>query len=378
MKSPKVTFFVPCYKLAHLLPECVNSILAQTCGDFEILIMDDCSPDNTPEVARTFTDPRVQHIRNPENLGHLRNYNKAIALARGEYIWLISADDQLRTPDILERYLAVMEANPRVGYAFCPGVGVCDSKETGILEWARLDQPDGILNGRAFLRRRLLQSNCILAPAGMVRRECYTRLGGFPLDLPFAGDWFLWSAFALHYDVAYFAEPMVNYREHSDSMTGILIADDIRRLSRDDFAVRWRMKALIEQAGDDDLAQHSLNMIVNDYVSSLASKTWRGTKFRISLEEFKRSLAMHARDDDERNRIRTRVLAELGGRLFWDQHLETDLALYRLAVQHGGFNPRLWLKYGVVRLGRVGVLIMRTMSALRAVGSAHPSETKPS
>src|ERR1700754_1046169 len=103
IKNPKVTFFVPCYNLAHLLPECINSILAQTYGDFEVLIMDDCSPDNTAEVARSFRDPRVQHVRNPENLGHLKNYNKAIAMARGAYIWLISADDKLRTPYVLER-----------------------------------------------------------------------------------------------------------------------------------------------------------------------------------------------------------------------------------------------------------------------------------
>src|ERR1700720_3711793 len=89
LMKPRVTFVVPCYKLAHLLPECVNSILSQSYQDFEVLIMDDCSPDDTPEVARSFNDPRVQHIRNEPNLGHLRNYNKGISLARGEYIWLI-------------------------------------------------------------------------------------------------------------------------------------------------------------------------------------------------------------------------------------------------------------------------------------------------
>src|SRR5947209_11370258 len=86
--KPKVSFVVPCYKLAHLLPECINSILSQTFKDFEILIMDDCSPDNTEEIARSFKDPRVKHIRNDPNLGHLRNYNKGIELSRGRYIWL--------------------------------------------------------------------------------------------------------------------------------------------------------------------------------------------------------------------------------------------------------------------------------------------------
>src|SRR5262245_48755944 len=106
--SDKVSFVVPCYKLAHLLPECIHSILSQTYEDFEVLIMDDCSPDKTPEIAQSFHDPRVKHVRHEKNLGHHRNYNKGIELAHGKYVWLISADDCLRRPYTLERYVQVM------------------------------------------------------------------------------------------------------------------------------------------------------------------------------------------------------------------------------------------------------------------------------
>src|SRR3984893_10188043 len=133
---PKVSFVVPCYKLAHLLPECVNSILAQTFADFEILIMDDCSPDDTPKVAQSFQDLRVRHVRNEPNLGHLRNYNKGIDLARGEYIWLISADDRLRCSYVLEKYVALLDQHPKVGYVFCPGVGLRDGRETEVLDYS--------------------------------------------------------------------------------------------------------------------------------------------------------------------------------------------------------------------------------------------------
>jgi Glycosyl transferase family 2 len=373
MHTPKVTFVVPCYKLAHLLSECLTSILAQSYRNFEVLVMDDCSPDDTAEVARSFLDPRVKHIRNEPNLGHLRNYNKGFDLAQGEYIWLVSADDRLRTPYVLERYLEVMEANRRVGYAFCPGVGLRGDQETGIVKWATLDEPDTILDGRTFLQR-LLRSNCILAAAGLVRKECYERVGVFPLDLPFAGDWFLWCAIALHYDVAYFAEPMVNYREHSHSMTDTLIADDIRLLSKDDFAVRWRMKEKIEQAGDDVLAQRSRSTIVEDYIHSLTSKNWRGAKFRMSLQEFDESLRTYAHEPTEREGIRRQVLAGVARHLYFDSELATDLQLYELAIQHGGPNPKLWLQYAILRWGRFGILIMRTVSTLRA--SARRQQTK--
>lgn len=364
METPKVSFVIPCYKLAHLLPECVESILSQTYRNVEVLIMDDCSPDNTAEVARAFQDPRVTHVRNEPNLGHLRNYNKGIGLATGKYIWLISADDRLRAPHAVARYVEVMEANPRVGYVFCPGFGLRDGEETEIVKWGTLDGPDAILDGRLFLRR-LLQSNCVLAPSGLVRRECYDRVGAFPLDLPFAGDWYLWCIFALHYDVAYVAEPMVNYREHSQSMTDTLISQDVRLLSRDDLAVRWRMKSLIEQAGDQVLAQYCRSTIIEDYVQALSSKKWRTATFRMSLEEFDRSLTIHASDDREREDIRRAVLASVGTELYWDEELETDLRLYELAIKFGGPNPKLWLKYGILRLGPVGTLIMRMASAFR-------------
>ena len=73
MPNPTVSFVVPCYRLGHLLAECVNSILAQTYADFEILIMDDASPDDTGTIATSFHDSRVKYVRNPQNLGALRD-----------------------------------------------------------------------------------------------------------------------------------------------------------------------------------------------------------------------------------------------------------------------------------------------------------------
>src|SRR5260370_38737001 len=103
MQNPTVSFVVPCYKLAHLLPECLNSIFRQTYSDFEVLVMDDCSPDNTSEVVCRIQDQRLRYVRNDQNLGHLRNFNKGIELSRGRYVWIIPADDYLRRPSTWER-----------------------------------------------------------------------------------------------------------------------------------------------------------------------------------------------------------------------------------------------------------------------------------
>ena len=104
--------------------------------------------DNTPQVAASFRDDRVKHIRNNPNLGHLKNYNKGIEMARGKYVWLISADDYLRRPYVMQQYVEVMEKNPRIGYSFCPGVGVRDGQETEVLEYSVYGDRSRVIKGQ--------------------------------------------------------------------------------------------------------------------------------------------------------------------------------------------------------------------------------------
>src|SRR5690348_12613530 len=168
--------------------------------------MDDCSPDNTAEVAQSYKDARVIHVRNNPNLGHLRNYNKGIELARGKYIWLISADDRLRRPYALERYVALMENHSDVGYVFCPGMDLDNGQEKGVLGYSVHGEQDTIFESQQFVTN-LIRYNSIVAPSVMARKECYLK-DPFPLDMPWGGDWYLWLVFSLSWKVGYFAEPM--------------------------------------------------------------------------------------------------------------------------------------------------------------------------
>jgi hypothetical protein len=104
---------------------------------------------------RSSQDSRVKHIRNEQNLGPLRNYNKGITLSRGKYVWLISADDYLRRPYVLERYVELTEAHPSVGYTFCPGVAVKNGKEGGIWKGSEYGRHDCIIKGHVFLKTLL-------------------------------------------------------------------------------------------------------------------------------------------------------------------------------------------------------------------------------
>jgi len=311
MQNPTVSFVVPCYKLAHLLPECVNSILSQSFGDFEVLIMDDCSPDNTAEVAQSFRDPRVKYIRNDPNLGHLQNYNKGISMADGKYVWLISADDRLRRHYVLERYVGLMEDHSEVGYVFCAGVGLLDGTETILLGDYYYGSVDKIFDGRQFIETVLFKGGGLLSPSVMVRKDCYEKISMFPLDMPHQGDMYLWFIWALEYDVAYLSEPMVNYRDHDSNMNKELMSQVPMTVFSDVVNVLWRIKRKSEQKGFGLLAQKIEYFIAENY-ADMADSTVYGGKYspwRMDITQCSEALRDNAVNELEYARLRGKFYA---------------------------------------------------------------------
>jgi len=369
---PTVSFVVPCYKLAHLLRECVDSILMQTYEDFEILIMDDCSPDNTPEVAQSFSDPRVRHIRNQPNLGHLRNYNKGIELSRGKYIWLISADDRLRCRQALERYVDCMERHPRVGFVFCAGMELRPEGETPAT-YSFVSRRDKIFSGHQLLKQ-LVNGDFILASSGMVRKTCYDALGAFPLDLPYAGDWYMWCLFAIHYDAAYFAEPMINYRIHGGSITQTFADSGARIFVTDSLKVLWRIRGHAARAGNSAIARRCMPSIAWRYARAIAS-TERENSYAVcaglmNLAEMEDSLRQFADGPAEAEWIRARAVAYLGDYHYRLQEFERAREFYTLALNGDGWMPKVWLKCLLLRAGSKGKALRDGVFALRRAVSS--------
>lgn len=368
--TPVVSFVVPCYKLGHLLAECLESILGQTYGDFEVLIMDDCSPDNTPEVARSFRDPRVRYIRNDPNLGHLRNYNKGISLTRGKYVWLISADDYLRRAYILERYARLLDSHPQVGYVFCPGVGVRKARETEILEYSVQGDRDRIFKGRVFLKK-LLEYNIVLAASGMARRECYERISFFPLHMPYAGDWYLWCLFALFWDVGYFAEPMVCYREHDLSMTNNLMQGNAEKCGAEYVAMPWVIKNKAEETGSRYVSRSCLRAAANVYARSIAARWQETSLWYITFEQFEASLWRNTASLTERDWVRARVYAAIADQYYWRGELRAARQLYLAAFQKDPLRVKVFAKWFLLALGTPGGYLRNGLGAIRSKMKPH-------
>ena len=350
-----VSFVVPCFKLAHLLPECIRSILRQSFSDFEVLIMDDASPDETPSVARCFGDLRVKHVRNEQNLGHLRNYNKGIQLSQGKYIWLISADDYLESPHVLKRYVDCLNRHPCVGFAFCSGYSVWDGMKTGIMGRYRTRRDrDQIISGHEMLKK-LLPGNFVLAPSGMVRRECYEQLGNFPLHLPFAGDWYLWCQFALHWDVAYFSEPMVCYHDHHPlSMTSILLAEKLDECGTEEIGIAWDIVRKARQAGYVRLANELLPAVAQSYARTLARERYRHCASFMNFKRLGESLDKHISDEVERRRFLAWVHEAVGNECYWQGRQDLAKKFYGAASREFPLALNIHLKRLLLSLGWLG------------------------
>src|SRR5437016_2217691 len=118
MTNPLVSFAITCFNLEAYIGECIESVLRQSVtDDYEIIIVDDASTDNSADVIRSFHDPRIRYTRQTHQRGEAFTVNAALSATRGAYIARVDGDDRLR-PDFLERTLPILERFPEVGLVY--------------------------------------------------------------------------------------------------------------------------------------------------------------------------------------------------------------------------------------------------------------------
>jgi len=205
---PKVTVIIATYNAIAYLPSTVDSVIKQTFTDFELLIVDDGSTDETVEWVSKLVDPRVRLI-SQANQGVSVARNQGIANAQGEYIAFLDADD-LWEPIKLEKQVNCLDENPQVGLVHTSIVNIDEQGKF----LAAVDASD--VQGNVL--KHIVEENLILCgSAPMVRRSCLEAVQGFDQKLMSAEDWDLWIRLAARYDFAVVREPLVLYRQHLNS-----------------------------------------------------------------------------------------------------------------------------------------------------------------
>lgn len=217
LSQPALSVCIPTYNRAPRLREAVESVLKQTFNDFELIISDNASSDNTQSVVCSFRDPRIRYVVHKTNMGPVANFNYCLARAKGPYVALFHDDDRM-LPDNLLRKVRSLEEHPQAGLVHS-AFQVIDGEGNVIKPSAtqgKQGATDVVEAGHDFLIRNLLCGNQVNPPSVILRRECYSTLGGFTDKVVFTGDYEYWMRIALDYDVVFLATPLVQYRQHPD------------------------------------------------------------------------------------------------------------------------------------------------------------------
>ena len=209
-----VSIILPTYNRADTIERSVKSILSQTYTNFEVIVVDDASMDNTESVISGIKDDRIKYLRHKSNKGGAAARNTGIKAAKGDYIAFQDSDDEW-LPQKLYKQMEVFEAcDSKLGVVYTS----CIKFNGNIVE----SFPDiNIINAgsNGFIHEKFLRYNLVTTQTALVRSECFKKAGGFDERLPRLQDWELWIRISKYYEFELINEPLVNVYYTSNSIT---------------------------------------------------------------------------------------------------------------------------------------------------------------
>jgi glycosyltransferase involved in cell wall biosynthesis len=213
--NPKVSVVIASYNYGRFLPHAIDSAIAQTYGNVEVVLVDDGSTDETPEVIKPYSQKSLIKYVRIENSGQAVAKNTGIRNATGEFIAFLDADDMWDVSKLERQMLHFTREN--VGVVYC---SANDIDTEGNFK------PKDPITSRYSLPRTgnilkyLVLDNFIPFSSAVVRKTCFEKLGVFDESLKMGIDWDLWLRLSLHYEFVFVDSPLLHYRVgHSDQMS---------------------------------------------------------------------------------------------------------------------------------------------------------------
>jgi glycosyltransferase involved in cell wall biosynthesis len=214
----RVSVVIASYNHGKYVGEAIESVLSQDYQDFEIVITDDGSTDDSVERIKEFTDPRIRLFCFPANRGACTAMRNCLEHATGHYVALLNSDDAF-LPGKLTRQVQFLDAHPDVGAVFghATVVDAQGNSLAGRTSRAYLtvfDQPNR--SRFEWLRYFFLHGNCLCHPTLLIRRECYDTVGFLDERYAQLPDLDFWIRLCMRYDIHIMQEPLIRFRLHSD------------------------------------------------------------------------------------------------------------------------------------------------------------------
>lgn len=199
MNNPKISVCIPVYNGAEFIKEAIESVLKQTFQDYELLIIDNCSTDNTVEIVNSFNNPKIRLIKNSENIGLIPNWNKALENANGKYIKILPADDFIY-PECLKLQSEILDADTNEEISMvCGRRNIIDNKGK-ILFNRGFTKSKIILQGTEAINKNIRSGGNIIGEGGavMFRKNIIQKTGVFTSKIFYVLDLDLWFKILLH------------------------------------------------------------------------------------------------------------------------------------------------------------------------------------
>jgi len=248
--GPLITIAIPTFNRATLLRGCIQSALSQTYQNTEILISDNASTDDTPEVLREFNDKRLRVLRQETNIGLVPNFNACLGAAAGEYVVFVSDDDRV-SPWLLERCVEVIGKQSQVPIVVAlSNLHLSSSGQTRPARTSR-HIGSGIRNGIDVLLEYLRDEITVAIGGMMLRTEALRSRGGIPLGLPHTSDVATWAPLLFEDRVGFVNEACATYNIHDSSETARLSVAQI-------LCDGWKVANLISRMADEHIKVASL------------------------------------------------------------------------------------------------------------------------
>lgn len=225
---PKVSVIIPNYNHAPYLRQRIESVLNQDFQDFEVIILDDNSSDNSRNIIEEYRQhPKIsQIIYNQINSGTtFKQWNKGVSLAQGKYIWIAESDDIAHSAELLTVLVNTLEQNSLLGIAYCQSIRI-DENNTAhgtLLSYTNKFKPniwehDFLMEGTKFINNYMFFMSAIPnASAVVFKKSVFEQVGGADETLKVSGDWLVWLKMLAVSSVAFVANPHNSFRFHANN-----------------------------------------------------------------------------------------------------------------------------------------------------------------
>jgi len=226
VNPPRVSVIMPVYNASRYLEDTIGGIIKQTYKNFEFIIIDDCSTDNSLKIIQKYAkiDKRIKVIRNKINLGIAKTRNRGLNLARGEYIATHDADD-ISIRSRFKEQVKFLDNNPR-----CGAVGAyiqLFGKKSRVRKYPLIDSE---------LRKIIFFFCPIAQPVSMIRREVFSKIGYYDEKYPPSEDLDIWFRIGNLYELRNIPKILLKYRESPNSQT----SKKIRIMEKKAIIIRWK------------------------------------------------------------------------------------------------------------------------------------------